>query len=217
MPVHLQAAEGNSTHSSHPAPSADFTNTRTVHFLSSSHSSCRANSWVWGKSKSPSAHSHSARHYVPERRESCCTTQTMGVTHCPPTLSRSPLGVVHHSKQNFPLSLSYIPLEPNHQRTALEHVTPKPEQETLCAPHMAPLGHFGCICILALSPSCVSAALKHPTPRGETGRAARSHIKPCELSGVAFKAQQEKIPTATLEVRRPHTLRFHDATRVIQN
>lgn len=108
-------------------------------------------------------------------------------------------------------------LKPNHPTTALEHVTPKPGQETLCAPHVAPLWHFRCIRLLALPPGRVSAALKHSTPHDNTGRWARSHIKAHELSGVAFKVEQEKITTATLEVRKPHMLHFHDVTSVLQN
>lgn len=49
-------------------------------------------------------------------------TQKKGVTHCPPALSCSALGVAHQSKQNFPLLPSYIPLKPNNCTMASEHI-----------------------------------------------------------------------------------------------
>lgn len=159
MPGHLQAVEGNPIHSSHS----------TLQQISQTHElyiSLRAA--IPAPEQTPGV-GPSASHLLPtvtqqstmSWRESCCTTQTKGVTHCPPALNRSPLGVAYHSKQNFPL----LPLKPNYRRTALEHVTPKPEEETLCALHMAPLGHFGCITVSLAPKLCFCSSETPNTPR----------------------------------------------------
>ena len=142
MPGCLQAVEGSPTQSSHSTLQQISQTHRPYVSFTAAIPAPEKTPGV-GKCKSPPAHGRSTRRYVPERRESCCTTQTKGVTRCPPALSCSPRGVAHHSKQNFPLLPSYIPLKPENCRTALEDVTLKPEQETLCAPHVPPLEHFG--------------------------------------------------------------------------
>lgn len=115
---------------------------QTVYFFYSGHPSSRADSSDEEAHRSPSVHSLSMRHCVLERRENCCIIQIKDVTLSSSFELQSPWCDTPLQTELPSPSLLH-PSQTHQTQNALEHITPKPEQEIMYSPHMGPLGYFG--------------------------------------------------------------------------